>query len=202
VETILLPVPGRDGSPLLKQLRAHCARAAHLEELITFWVRPNQTMVVGFRKEGGPPALTISFLHISETVATAQIPYEAVLSMFPALVPLCETVLSTEQAPGFRPNDVWFDQRNARLGIVVDEELDTNIAPPESILELVLSYALSSAGFVEIQRLSEERNNLSCLIKFSLVFLGLEEQQGWYETVLIDRRSLKQYLRQRSHLLH
>ena len=202
METILVPVPGRHTSPLLKPLQFLCKRALHLEELLTFWVRKDQSIIVGFNKESKVKSLTISFLHLSETIATAQIPLPRVLEMFPRYVPLCEVVLPADGSPGFRPDDLWFDSRNSRLGIVVDEELDTNLAPPESILELVLSYALSSAGFVEIQKLSHKSKGTACMLKLSLIFLGLDEQQGWYETVLIDRRTLRKYLAQRQAPLH
>lgn len=200
METTIIPVSEVSSGPLLQQLNELCSNAHLLEEIIVRWVRAEQSILVSLSRESSEPSLVISFLLKGETMALAQIPAQRIREMHPRLTPLCEQVVMTDSEPGFKPNDEWFDQRNTRLGIFVDEELDTNIAPPEALVELMLSYALASAGFVEIQLFSgapQLKGNAS-LIRLSLVFLGLEDQQGWYETVLFEKAGLKNYLKLRS----
>ncbi|MBX7143271.1 MAG: hypothetical protein K1X79_02360 [Oligoflexia bacterium] len=200
METTIIPVSGITSGPLLQQLNELCSNALLLEEIVVRWVRPDQSILVSQSRDADEPSLVISFLLKGETMALAQIPVPRVRQMHPKLTPLCEQVVQTDADPGFKPNDEWFDQRNTRLGIFVDEELDTNIAPPEALIELMLSYALASAGFVEIQMFSGAPilKQKASLIRLSLVFLGLEDQQGWYETVLFEKASLKNYLKLRA----
>ena len=209
MEALLIPVETTLDNPLVQQVKDFCEQAQHLEELLTFWVNKDQSIIIGSFKEktqssngatqvgSAVQALTISFLRAEQTIATAKIPRKTLLKMFPALVPLSETVIASETKPGFKPDEYWFDQRNTRLGVVVDDELDINIAPPEAVLELVLSYALSSAGFAEVQQLSDTKIKNEYFIKLSLVFLGLVEEQGWYESIIVDRLKLGAYLKQR-----
>lgn len=202
MEATLVPVPGKHQGPLFRQLYELCANAKLFEEIVARWTRPGQSIVVGLNKETIEQVLSISFLLNNETVALAQIPLNRIKTIYPYLTPLKEEVIQNPVNKEFKPDDLWFDQRNSRLGVFVDEAFDMNFAPPESLVELVLSYALSSAGFAEIQAYDGENVDRSILLKTSLVFLGLEDQQGWYESILLDKKALKNYLRLRSMALN
>ena len=202
METTLVPVAGKHPGPLFRQLHELCTNAKLFEEIVARWTRPGQSIVVGLNKETPEPMLSISFLLNSETIALAQLPLNRVRAIYPFLTPLKEEIIETPGKAEFKPDDQWFDQRNNRLGVFVDEAFDMNFAPPESLVELVMSYALSSAGFAEIQAYDGENLDCSILLKASLVFLGLEDQQGWYESVLIDKKALKNYLRLRAMALN
>lgn len=175
--------------------------ARSLEEIVLHWVRPGHNLIVGLNRELPEPCVALSFVRRGETIAVANLSLEYVQKTYPRVPALKETVLRFSDQEGFRPDDTWFDARNERLGIYTDEELDMNVAPSEGLVELVLSYALSSAGFAEISQESRSTKNPShSIIRASLVFLGLEDEQGWYELIGFWPTPLAQYVECRSSL--
>ena len=166
-----------------------------LEEIILRWVRPGRNLVIGLNRELAEPCVALSFIRKGETIAIANLSLEYIRKTYPRVAPLKESVLRFSDQEGFRPDDVWFDARNERLGIYTDEALDMNVAPAEALVELLLSYSLSSAGFAEIsQSRSSPKDSGLSLVRTSLVFLGLEEEQGWYELVGFWRTALQDYV--------
>ncbi|MBN8550484.1 MAG: hypothetical protein J0M12_14310 [Deltaproteobacteria bacterium] len=196
MEAIVIPLSDRTSSSQVSKLDQLCMTSRSLEEIVLGWVRPGFSLVIGLNRELADPCLALSFVRRGETIAIANLSLDYIKKTYPRIAPLKESVLRFADQDGFRPDDVWFDARNERLGIYTDEALDMNVAPAEALLELLLSYSLSSAGFAEI---SQSRRNAkdashSPLLRTSLVFLGLEADQGWYELVGFWRTALQDYI--------
>jgi hypothetical protein len=201
VEATIIPLNGRTSSSQVSKLDQLCLNARSLEEIVLRWVRPGKNLVVGLNRELPEPCIALSFIRRGETIAIANLSLEYIKKTYPRIEALSERVLRFSDQDGFRPDDVWFDARNERLGIYTDEALDMNVAPPEALVELLLSYALSSAGFAEIsqERRSSKEPSVN-LLRASLVFLGLEADQGWYELIGFWHAALTDYIECRAAL--
>lgn len=195
MEAIVIPLSGRTSSSQVSKLDQLCMSSRSLEEIVLRWVRPGHNLVIGLNRELAEPCVALSFVRKGETLAIANLSLAYIKKTYPRVAPLKESVLRFSDQDGFRPDDVWFDARNERLGVYTDEALDMNVAPAEALVELLLSYSLSSAGFAEISqsRRSSKEPTLD-LLRTSLVFLGLEADQGWYELVGFWRTALQDYV--------
>lgn len=172
-----------------------------MEEIVAGWMRPGNSLIIGLNRELHEPNISLSFVRRGETLAIANFTLEQMKRAYPAIAPLNEEVLPYSDQEGFRPNDEWFDSRNSRLGVYTDEVLDMNVAPPEALMELLLSYVYSSAGFAELSFKDGETESNS-LLRASLVFLGLENDQGWYELIGFWQAALQDYVECRAALPH
>lgn len=195
MEATVIPLSERTSPSQVSKLDQLCMTAQSLEEIVLRWVRPGYNIIIGLNRELPEPCVALSFVRKGETLAVANLSLEYVKKTYPRVAPLKESVLRFADQEGFRPDDVWFDARNERLGIYTDECLDMNVAPAEALVELLLSYSLSSAGFAEISQARRSAKTSSAeLLRTSLVFLGLEADQGWYELVGFWRAALQDYV--------
>jgi hypothetical protein len=203
VEATLIPLAKSASSSQVSKLDELCVSARSLEEIVLRWIKPGNNLVVGLNRELPDPCVALSFIRRGETIAVANFSLDYVRRTYPYVPALKESVLHYSDQDGFRPDDAWFDARNERLGIYTDEALDMNVAPPEGLVELLLSYALSSAGFAEVsQERRSVKNPQRNYIRVSLVFLGLPEEQGWYESVAFWQHALQDYVECRAGLPH
>ena len=201
VEARLISLGKKTFSRHVNKLDELCEGARSIEEIVAGWMRAGNSLIIGLNREMHEPCIAFSFVRRGETIAIANFTLDQMKRAYPAVDPLNEEVLPYSDQEGFRPNDEWFDSRNSRLGVYTDEDLDMNVAPPEALMELLLSYVYSSAGFAEISYQDGESANTN-LLRASLVFLGLENDQGWYELIGFWQTALQDYIECRAALPH
>lgn len=100
---------------------------------------------------------------------------------------------------GFTPDSEWLEKRNNRLKIKWHDGFGDYLAPATAVRELILSYALSSAGFCLVRkRLDEdERCRVQFVYSIDLVFLGENWEKGWQERYLVLETDLKKLVKRR-----
>ena len=185
-------IRSKESKKRIEHLQILCGQARAIEELVLTWVGKGRNLVVSRNADESAPSLEFAFTAAGETAAFASIPLERILPSYPTFEPLNECMVRYDDQPGFSPDNEWFDQRNARLGVCSSEECDGNIAPASAVGELILSYALASVGFAEISL--GKRIKGRQFLKLALVFFGPSnqvEEAGWYEntfTALDDLR--------------
>ena len=191
--TIVPLSPGRHQGEL-QEIGDLCVRSKSPEELF-LWITGQRRIIVSRNPDWPVPAIGLSFLVRDTSVALVNVATPELVASLPGFRPLNEQTLNFSDQEGYRPDDEWFDERNDRLGLYDHADFGLNFAPPSAFLELMLSYALSSAGFAEISAVTE-----SCAdgqietLQASLVFLGIERGRGWHETTGFFRRDFIQFL--------
>lgn len=202
MEARLISLGKKTSARQVSKLDELCLSARSIEEIVAGWMRPGHSLIIGLNHELPETCVALSFVKRGETLAIANFSLEQMKKAYPLVAALNEEVLHFSDQEGFRPNDEWFDSRNSRLGVYTDEALDMNVAPPEALMELLLSYAYSSAGFAELSLVEAESGPQGVLLKASLVFLGLENEQGWYELIGFWQAALQDYVECRASLPH
>ena len=83
-------------------------------------------------------------------------------------------------------------QDATRLRITESDEFDSFMVPAASIPELIVSYALSTAGKVSInEEMVEDRyNRFKEAYRIRLQFFGDETGRGWFESHLVLKHSV------------
>jgi len=94
---------------------------------------------------------------------------------------------------GFVVDEEWFNERNKRLEISDDEQHDHLLLPSTFFAELMLSYVLSSAGYVKIDYHTFNAQTASDkdFYVVSCVFLGKDLQRGWFEDFIVLQQKLR-----------
>ena len=172
----------KEGKKRIEHLQILCSQARSVEEIIMAWVGKGRNLIISHTTTDDILALEFAFTIAGETVAFASIPLERLLPSYPDFEPLNESMIKFDDQEGFSPDNEWFDNRNARLGIYTDDICDMNLAPSAAVGELVLSYALASTGFTEISQW--KRVGGRQYLKLSMVFFGSAHESaeaGWYE---------------------
>lgn len=179
----------------IEHLQILCSQARSIEEIVVAWVGKGRNLVISRNTDESSPALEFAFTAGSETVAFASIPLERLLPTYPGFEPLNESMLRFDDQEGFSPDNEWFDRRNARLGVCIDDLCDMNVAPPPAVGELIMSYALASIGFAEVSLGKRLRGRQ--FLKLSLVFFGSPketEEAGWYEYACTPLHELREFV--------
>ncbi|NDC39191.1 MAG: hypothetical protein EBZ48_14285 [Proteobacteria bacterium] len=185
----------KEGKRRIEHLQILCAQARSIEEIVLTWVGKGRNLVVSRNTDEAAPALEFAFTVAGETVAFASIPLERILPSYPCFEPLNESMVRFDDQPGFSPDNEWFDQRNARLGVCSSDACEGNVAPAAAVGELILSYALASVGFAEISlgKRIEDRQ----FLKLALVFFGSphqSEEAGWFENTFTPLDDLRGFV--------
>ena len=132
-----------------------------LHRLIARWVRYERALTFASMTEQDVlNPVIIALEEKGEAVALAQFPRTEFLSFSPKFVPLPETIQAIADKEGYSPDVDWFERRKTRLRITESDEFDSFMVPAASIPELIVSYALSTAGKVSInEEMVEDRYN-------------------------------------------
>jgi hypothetical protein len=193
----IVPIPGELHQTELEALCDLCGRARSLEELL-LWVDERKRITVNAHGRGARRVIEFSFSIDDDVVAVLSVSAAGVVSRIPDFEPLCEQARTFDDQPGYRPDDSWFDARNNRLGLYDNHRHQMNFAPPQAVLELVCSYALSSSGFAEISNLQlQEGEGEARAIKIALMFTAPTDTHGWYETAAVYKSELHTHLADR-----
>lgn len=197
VETEQVPGPAYDPE-------ACCAEARSIEQLIYNWVTGDKSLVFSSTFSfpdlfEGEKTLGISFFENKQIVGYASTPIKELERYYGSIPRLRENVNRFADGDDYSPDLEWFEQRNERLNLHDNGDDDHLHSPAESIVELVLSYGLSSSGFAQLTACDTSVENLSDIveskIQAELVFLGGLEGKGWEESVILLRDDLLSFCR-------
>jgi len=175
-----------------------CMKSGSIEQLIVTWVGDERCLSLGQVSDYAKPTLSIAFGEGEENLTCTFMSLSELLVSYGAYEKLNEQTYQYCDIEGSTPDLEWFEVRNQRLGVQFDETLETHVAPAHAVIELVLSYAFSSAGFVRIAAADKEHFELGELaddfLQLSLVFFGEEPEKGWCEEMLFSRSELQQFV--------
>ncbi len=156
-----------------------------LEKIIFGWCGKEQHIVISNFPDAPFPAVGVTFLLKEEPIFIAALPNQELLARCADFKKIDETVLRFSDQPGFRPNDEWYEERNARLGVYYNEDLQEEIAPAQAISELILGYILSSLGYAEVGAQTIKKGAQVCEgYSLTLVYVGSTDaaaDTGWME---------------------
>jgi hypothetical protein len=195
MESEFTRVSPKDSTKRIRHLQLLCEQARSIEEIVLTWVGKGRNLVISRNTDESAPSLEFAFTLSGETVAFASIPLARLIPTYPHFEPLNESMVRFDDQPGFAPDNEWFDQRNARLGICSSDQCDGNVAPPSAVGELVLSYALASVGFAEISLAKRIAGRQ--FLKLALVFFGpsgQNEETGWFENTFTPLDELRGFV--------
>jgi len=192
MKMLIVGVEKSESPKELRELSEISEASDSLEELIKSWLSQGRTIVISRDPYVQVPALGFSFQTESGFVAQGILPLDELDNN--EYEPLNQSVIYFDDQQGYRPDDLWFEERDERLGIYFDEEMDINVCSPSAFKELVLSYAFSSAGYAEISArdFSNDARDLQ-VVQVSLVFLGENLEAGWNEEIVIDWSDFQDY---------
>lgn len=74
------------------------------------------------------------------------------LKKYASWTPVCEKLYPFADQEGFTVDHEWFDQRDKKLKVKSDSWEGIPLAPATSLLPLILSYVMSSAGMAQVKR--------------------------------------------------
>jgi len=192
MKMFIIGVDKNESPKELRELSEISEASESLEELIKAWLCQGRTIVISKDPHVQVPALGFSFQTESGFVAQGVLPLEELDNN--DYEPLNQSVIYFDDQEGYRPDDAWFEERDERLGIYFDEDLDINVCSPSAFKELVLSYAFSSAGYAEISSTSlPSEEQTQKVVQVSLVFLGENLEAGWNEEIAIDWSDFREY---------
>jgi hypothetical protein len=173
-------------------LEEFCADARNIEQLVLYWVSRTRSLVLSLSDSASPKQLGVSFFENGQIVGYACTTLRQLQTQYGCIPKLKETVYSYCDCDDYSADVDWFEKRNNRLNLAHFSEDNTLIAPPSALVELVLSYSLSSAGFAKIRECVDEDNEPNFLLA-ELVFLGINHERGWEEPVLFNKNQLRRY---------
>ncbi|MDD2943813.1 MAG: hypothetical protein PHC51_12715 [bacterium] len=206
VETEQVPGPAYDPE-------ACCAEARSIEQLIYNWVTGDKSLVFSSTFSfpdlfEGEKTLGISFFENKQIVGYASTAIKELERYYGSIPRLRENVNRFADGDDYSPDLEWFEQRNERLNLHDNGDDDHLHSPAESIVELVLSYGLSSSGFAQLVACKSPATDTSedlladnpstaaeMLIQAELVFLGGPDGKGWEESVILSRADLLGFCR-------
>ncbi len=176
---------------ILEQVFEISRSANSLEQLIHYWVSEKRSLIVFRSAEFNPESVSFIFRERQRELAIINIGAEELISRYSEYEPLNETILQFSDQPGYRPDDLWFEERNKRLGIYKNKKLRINTVPSKSCGALILNYSLSSKGQAQISLLNTTQQEYRWrYLKLSLTFMEEESLRGWSERVALSRMEL------------
>jgi hypothetical protein len=182
-----------------RELRSLCRTSRSLEEIALSWCTDKKSIFISRDIEHAPDYLTCVFLIKKRIIGTVTAPIDSILSEYPVTEPV-DQHFTFDQAT-MRPEEKWFRSRQQRLGLSFSKELGANIAPSESIGELILSYCLSAVGYAEMRGIARDDADHHQNLLLDLVCVHKHSQTGWSEQFLINRQQLSFTLQFRSAML-
>ncbi len=194
MEALVLPANPKSHS-VIKTVNDICTKASTLQEIISRWIKNQKSLTIIRNDETPSPCLSIHFEHNNNTVAIGFFNIEQMVASCPGYQPLNEEVFKYADQEGFRADDPWFEARDERLNIAPDYDSPDPIIPPESVGEVVLSYALSSMGYARIYPNTQmkEWEGLD-MITLDLRFIKDEPEVVWNEKGNVYSSALKKYV--------
>jgi hypothetical protein len=179
-----------------RELRSLCRSSRSLEEIALSWCSEKKSIFISRDIEHAPDQVTFVFLIKKRVIGTVTAPIESILSEYPITEPVDQHFSFNESL--LRPEEKWFRRRQIRLGLSYSKELGANVAPSESIGELILSYCLSAVGYAEIRGIARDDADHHQNLLLDLVCVHKGSQTGWSEQFLINREQLSVTLQFRS----
>lgn len=179
----------------VKNLKEICKTACSIEELILFWCGLKRIVTIA-------PVLTEDSIHIefrfmfkNKIMGVARTPLAVLLEQVPLAEPIDDTILFFDDQSGGRPNEPWYEERSARLGIVFDKIVGINKSPAQAIGELIISYLLVGSVVIECGGVALDGRGKAEAIHIRLTYMtGHPVVPGWREEVYVPRGELVQHI--------
>ena len=170
-----------------EQLQQCMNSALSLHELVVLWLEGDRAISFMTFDEESEPVIGVSFESGKQGIA---------IGVFD------RSYVVTNSFEGNQiPKDIdadnldrWFNSRNDRLGIELNETLDSFTAPVEAFEELIMVYAMYKNALSRVALIEEQGN------RYYELFLVVFDSSGdpdWGETILISASDLTDHVRQR-----
>lgn len=187
----------------IRRLEELCANIGTLEELFYILIRKDYTLELSVVSiAGGGRVLAIE---AKESTWTKGEPKQRGMIFIPEanlkgyrFKPFSPKLNKVPHTCQWEVDEAWWEARCKRLRIRAGEYFDGLIAPPGSMTKLILGYAFSTAGIVEISKDIEEIVRYPRdVAKLKLVYLPKHPEITVIEEIVISLDKLQQLVEKR-----
>ena len=160
-----------------REISSSIAESPNMQELMSSWLNDRRSIAFMRSDEKPEHVIGISFEEDEQGIAVGMLPSTEAFKLCPALVVIPSTRDDAEL-------DAFIENRNERLDIAFDEKLQVFFCPPNTLQELLFSYALAEKGFSKARLVQHE--NGQEFVELFLVILTSSGTPDWGETLHVS----------------
>lgn len=179
----------------IKNLKEICKTACSIEELLLFWCGLKRIVTITPILLEDSILIEFRFMYKNRVMGVARTPLSVLVDRVPLIDPIDDTILFFDDQDGGRPNEPWYEERSARLGIVFDKTAGINRSPADAIAEIITSYLLVGSVVIECGGVALHGREKPEAIHIRLTYMtGNTVVPGWREEVYVPRGELVQHI--------
>lgn len=149
--------------------------------MIFSWCDAKRSVLISRDSTYNPNKLLVSFFFRRRLLASVEMDVDQVKNTYP---------YAAAVEIGHQPDSQIFGQRRDRLNLTFDSVCKKNIAPPEAVGELVVSYGISRAGYAEVKGYFDVDSEQVKKLHINLISINPDTKVGWTEEFIVDRFDL------------